>query len=104
MTTADEARRIALGLPDAEEVETWGHPTFRVGGHIFVGLNESAGTANVNATLDTQTALVGERPETFSVSPRVGNSGWVTIVLAGVHADELRELITDAWHLTAPPR
>ena len=45
MSTAATLRQIALEQPDAEEVETWGHPTFRVGGHIFVGLDEVAGTA-----------------------------------------------------------
>ena len=43
---------------------------------------------------------MGERPDVFSVSPRVGKSGWVTVVLAEVRADELRELIADAWRLT----
>jgi hypothetical protein len=37
MSTSAALRRIALEQPGAEEVETWGHPTFRVGGHIFVG-------------------------------------------------------------------
>lgn len=100
MSTAAELRQIALEQPDAEEVETWGHPTFRVGGHIFVGLDEVAGTANINASLETQASLMGERPDVFSVSPRVGKSGWVTVVLAEVRTDELRELIADAWRLT----
>ncbi len=101
MSTPADVRRIALERPGAEEVETWGHPTFRVGGHIFVGLDEVAGTANLNATLETQAALVNERPDTFRVSPRVGKSGWVTVVLADVEGSELRELIDDAWQLTA---
>ncbi len=102
MSTGQKFREIALSLPHAHEVETWGHPAFRVGGRIFVGLDEDAGTANVNATLETQTALVGERPEVFSVSARVGKSGWITIDLAAIPAGELRELITQAWELTAP--
>jgi len=101
MSTAARLRQIALEQPDAEEAEAWGHPTFRVGDHIFVGLDEVAGTANINATLEAQASLVGERPDVFSVSPRVGKSGWVTVVLADVHADELRELVADAWRLTA---
>ena len=101
MSTAATLRQIALAQPDAEEVETWGHPTFRVGGHIFVGLDEVAGTSNLNATLDTQAALVGEHPDVFSVAPRVGKSGWVTVVLAEVRTDTLRELVADAYRLTA---
>jgi len=101
MSAAARLRQIALEQPDAEEVETWGHPTFRVGGHIFAGLDEAAGTANIKATLETQAWLVGEHPDVFSVSPRVGKSGWVTVVLTEVHADKLRELVADAWRLTS---
>jgi hypothetical protein len=100
MSTAAKLRQIALELPGAEEVETWGHPTFRVGGRIFVGLDEVAETANINATLEAQASLVDERPDVFSVSPRIGKSGWVTVVLADVRADKLRELVADAWRLT----
>jgi hypothetical protein len=102
MSTAAKLRQIALEQPEAEEAETWGHPTFRVDGHIFVGLDEVAGTANIKATLEAQAALVSGRPDVFSVSPRVGQSGWVTVVLADVPADELRELVADAWRLTTP--
>lgn len=103
MSTVATLRQIALDQPDADEVETWGHPTFRVGGHIFVGLDEVAGTANIKATLEMQALLVGERPDVFSVSPRVGTSGWITVVLAEVQADTLHELIADAWHLSTQP-
>jgi hypothetical protein len=63
-------------------------------------LDAVAGTANINASRETQASLVAARPDVFSVSPRVGKSGWVTVVLAGVRADELRELVADAWRLT----
>jgi predicted DNA-binding protein (MmcQ/YjbR family) len=48
-----------------------------------------------------RTPVPSGRPHVFSVSPRVGKSGWVTVVPADVRADELRELVADAWHLTA---
>ena len=35
MVTATQLRELALGLPGAEERETWGHPTFRVRDKIF---------------------------------------------------------------------
>jgi hypothetical protein len=31
MSTAAKLRQIALEQPNAEKVETWGHPTFRIG-------------------------------------------------------------------------
>ena len=38
MVSADEARRIALALPDAVELDHHGKPSFRVRGKIFATL------------------------------------------------------------------
>lgn len=35
----ERVREICLGFPDAVEVETWGHPTFRAGKRIFATVN-----------------------------------------------------------------
>jgi len=40
MVTAAELRELALGLPGAQERETWGHPTFRVRDKIFASMYE----------------------------------------------------------------
>ena len=40
MTTADELRRVVLALPEAEERETWGHPTFRARDKLFAALSD----------------------------------------------------------------
>jgi predicted DNA-binding protein (MmcQ/YjbR family) len=42
MITADELRRVVLSLPEAEERETWGHPTFRVRDKLFAALSDDA--------------------------------------------------------------
>ena len=36
--TGSQLRELALGLPGAQERETWGHPTFRVRDKIFVSM------------------------------------------------------------------
>ncbi len=36
--SGDDARRLALSLPEAEERETWGHPTFRVRDKMFMAM------------------------------------------------------------------
>src|SRR5260370_2120466 len=33
-------RQICLALPEAKEVEAWGHPTFRAGKKMFAGFGE----------------------------------------------------------------
>ncbi|MHB8574844.1 MAG: MmcQ/YjbR family DNA-binding protein [Dehalococcoidia bacterium] len=93
---------MALALPEAEERETWGEATFRVRDKIFAMLH--AETANVKASLEAQQALVASEPATFSIAPYTGRYGWVSIRLASVDPDELRELLEEAWRRTAPKR
>jgi hypothetical protein len=100
----DTLRRIALALPEAVEQETWGTPTFRVRKRIFVMLAEGEREAWVKSTHDEQRALTQMDPETFFVPPYVGPSGWVGVRFRTVDRDEMRELLTEAWRLTAPKR
>jgi hypothetical protein len=103
--TGDDLRRIAMGLPEVEEKVTWEVDiTFRVRDKIFVVMGQDGATASVKATLEVQQALVTSEPETFSVSHYTGRFGWTTVRLAGIEADELRDLVEDAWRRTAPKR
>jgi hypothetical protein len=102
--SADEVRRLVSELPETEERETWGHPTFRVRDKMFAGMAEDGSRMSVKADRAAQAALVGSEPETFFVPDYVGHHGWVGIVLDRVDPEELRELITEAWRRTAPKR
>jgi len=99
-----ELRAFALSLPEAEERETWGEATFRVRDRIFVMAAPDGKTASVKASLEEQAALIRADPETFSVAPYVGRHGWILVRLGGVDATEMRELVTEAWRMTAPKR
>ena len=104
--TGPQLRELALGLPGAEERETWGHPTFRVRDKIFASLWDSeAGTvATVKASPEDQAELVAADPATFGVASHVGRYGWTTVQLDRVDPDEMRELVVEAWRRTAPRR
>ena len=104
MVTGNEFRKTALSLPEAEERETWGHPTFRVRDKMFATLSDDGRQATVKATREEQAALVAAAPGTFDVPAYVGRHGWVGIQLATVDTTELRELLVEAWRQTAPGR
>jgi hypothetical protein len=104
MITADELRQVVRSLPEAEERETWGHPTFRVRDRMFAAMSDDGQEATVKATRQEQAALVSAAPETFGIPAYVGRHGWVSIQLATVDPAELRELIVEAWRQTAPKR
>lgn len=101
---AGALRSHALSLPGAVEQETWGDATFRVRGKIFCILAPDERSASLKASLDDQEALVATRPRTYSVAPYVGRYGWISVRLPGADPDEVRDLITQAWRMTAGKR
>jgi hypothetical protein len=104
MMTAKGVRQLALSLPETSERETWGEATFRVKEKIFVTIGPDGKAAGVKASKEDQQHLVKSDPETFSVSHYTGRFGWVTVQLARVAREEMRNLIINAWRRTAPKK
>ncbi len=105
MPTFDDVRRIALSLPEAEEILTWETDvTFRVRRKIFVIGGDGATRVSIKSTPFLQEALIERDPETFARAAYVGRFGWLTVDLDRVEPDELERLIRDAWRLTAPKK
>jgi hypothetical protein len=97
-------RRIALSLPEAEEIETWETATFRVRRKIFAMFSDRERDAWVKSTSEDQAALVEMHPDMFFVPPYVGPKGWIGLRVAKVGSQEASELVTEAWRMTAPKR
>jgi hypothetical protein len=103
--TGDDLRRFALALPETTEKVTWDVDiTFRVRDKIFAIMGPDGGSASIKASLEAQQALVASDPKTFSVSAYTGRYGWTTVNLEHVEADELQELVEEAWRRTAPKK
>jgi hypothetical protein len=112
MADADDVRRVALALPDVEEIDSDGFD-FRVGGKGFVWsyperlpgqrrvIRTDVAVLFVGDEAEKQALLLGE-PEIFFTAP--GYDGWplVMLRLAEVDLDRLTELVTDAWRMRAP--
>jgi hypothetical protein len=103
MTTTEQARHMALALPEAVERDHHGRPSFRVAERIFatlwderhmnVMLDESGILTAVQATPDACTELWWGKRLTA-----------VQVDLAHVVPALLSELLTDAWERRAPRR
>jgi hypothetical protein len=104
MSSGEDLREIALSLPEASERETWGSATFRVRDKIFVIMSDDGRGASVKATRDEQSALIAEDPETFTYPAYVGQHGWIGVDVQRIGGEHLRELVTEAWRMTAPKR
>ncbi|MFF5263137.1 MmcQ/YjbR family DNA-binding protein [Actinomadura viridis] len=101
----EEFLEIVLGLPEVEQRDGHASTTgFRVQGKGFCYLDEAEASVMVKATREEQAALVAEDPEVFTASWTSGRFGWVSIRLAGVDRDELVELVTEGWRLSASKR
>ena len=112
MADEDDVRRLALGLPGVEEIDSDGFD-FRVGGKGFVWSypERKSGKPRVIRTdivvlfvgdeAEKQALLLGE-PGIFFTAP--GYDGWplVMLRLAEVDVARLTELVTDAWRMRAP--
>jgi len=112
MADADDVRRVALDLPDVEEIDSDGFD-FRVGGKGFVWsyperlsgqrrvIRTDIAVLFVGDEAEKQALLLGE-PEVFFTVP--GYDGWplVMLRLAQVDIERLTELVTDAWRMRAP--
>ena len=105
-------RKLCLALPEAREVEAWGEPTFRVktmfAMYAAAGNHHGDGRASVwvKALKTNQELMVAAAPKRFFVPPYVGPSGWIGVYLDTPQTDwnELRELLWDAWRLSAPKK
>lgn len=107
MSSEAELRRVALALPEAVEVETWGHPTFRVRTKMFATCgtgDHGRPTATMKAPPGEQQALVASDPDTFFVPAYVGTKGWIGVRLDRVDTGELAELVEESYRMTAPKR
>jgi len=89
-------------LAEVERAESRDYTSFSVRGRRFGYHWPRTSTVGLKQTLSEQEALVAERPDVFEVQFTSGGFGWVVVHLPGIDADELAELVYEAWQLSAP--
>jgi hypothetical protein len=103
--TLDEVARMALALPETEEVPAWeGERTWRVRNKIFVMGAPGYPHITVKTSPAEQAELIAVDPDTYAFAPYVGRFGWTQVRLSTVDSEQLRELVVEAWRRTAPKR
>ncbi|MGJ6964600.1 MmcQ/YjbR family DNA-binding protein [Streptosporangium sp. G11] len=102
--SVDEFLEMLKKLPEVKQSDGGDWISLKVRDKGFGYLWEKTETVGLKATIEEQIALVAERPEVFEVQFTMGRFGWVVVHLAKIDADELFELVTEAWCLTAPKR
>lgn len=105
MTTEDDVRRLALGLPEVTERPAWGSPAFYVRGKILARVHEAPGILVCwRSSLEEREVLLEAEPEKFFTTDHYRDHTSVLVRLDHVEADELAELLLEAWESRAPKR
>jgi hypothetical protein len=101
--TTDEARKLAVALPEAEEQDHHGRPSFRVNGKIFATVPDDE---HMNVMLDEGGIL-----EAMQAHPDVCEEvRWgkrltaVRVDLGKADPEILSRMLLEAWELRAPKR
>jgi hypothetical protein len=112
VTDAEDVRRLALALPQVEEIDSDGFD-FRVAGKGFVWsypertpgqprrIRTDVAVLYVGDEAEKQALLLGE-PRVFFTAPEYRDWPLVLLRLAEVDPERLAELVTDAWRMRAP--
>ena len=89
-------------LAEVERAQARDYTSFSVRGKRFGYYWPRTKTVGLKQTIHEQLALVAERPDVFEIQFTAGGFGWVVVYLTKIDADELRELVYEAWRLSAP--
>ena len=99
---ADDLRRLALELPEAEEKSHFDRPDFRVRGIIFASLKNPR-IAVVKLTREQQEVMAAAEPDIFSaVAGSWGVKGWTEIYLEFADEAALKSALASAWKNVVP--
>jgi hypothetical protein len=119
MATWDDVRRLALAMPESEEVVSRGHAQWRVKDKLFVWerpLRRSDLEALGDAAPDgpilgarvehevAKQALIADDPDVFFTTPHFDGFPAILVQLERVSPTALDEIVTEAWLCRAPKR
>ena len=103
MVTIDEVRAFASTLPRSSEGLVRGRVKFRIGRIVYLSLSRDGSTMGFAFPKELRNALVESEPEKFSLpSESDMRYHWAHVHLDVIDADEMRELVEDAWAFCVP--
>jgi hypothetical protein len=105
VVTIEEIRAVAITLPRSSEGVVRGRVKFRIGRIVYLSLSRDGSTMGFAFPKEWRDALVESEPHKFSLPSESDlRYNWVHVRLAAIDADEMRELVEDAWAFCVPKR
>ena len=103
MVTSDEVRALASTLPRSTEAVVRGRVKFRIGQIVYLSLAPDGMTMGCGFPKEFRAAAVETEPAKFSLPRESGmRFNWIHVHLAAIDADEMRDLVEDAWARCVP--
>jgi len=105
VVTIDEVRGFAITLPRSNEAFVRGRLKFRIGRIVYLSFSRDETVMGFAFPKEWRDALVESEPEKFSLPSQSDlRYHWVHVRLAAIDADEMRDLVEDAWAFCVPKR
>ena len=103
--TIDEVRPLALTLPRSYEALVRDRVKFRVGSIVYLAFSRDETEMGFAFPKDERQALVESEPDKFLMPGQSDlRYNWVVVRLDTIDADEMRELVLDAWRMVVPKK
>jgi hypothetical protein len=105
VVTVDEVRALALSLPRTTEHLIHDRVKFRIGAIVYVAFSRDEELMGFAFPKEERQALVASEPDKFELP---GTSdlryNWVVARMSALSAEEMRELVIEAWRMCVPKR
>ena len=80
-----------------------GHVKFRIGQIVYLSLSPDGSRMGCGFPKEFRQAAVDGEPEKFSLPSRSDmRFNWIHVALAAIDAEEMRDLVEDAWSRVVP--
>ena len=105
MAVVDDVLSLGSSLDRSYVVTVRGRLKFRVGSIVYTAFSQDESVMGFAFPKEERAALVAARPDVFFL-PRESDLRfhWVEAWLDALDADEMRELVLDAWRMVVPQR
>lgn len=98
MYTIASLRKLALSLPDTEELPHFEKVSFRRKGKIYATIHEGTQVATLKLSLVWQSVYVAAAPHVFSPVPGSwGTKGFTHALLQNAPPEMIEEALRNAW-------
>jgi hypothetical protein len=104
MMSVEEVRTFAMSLPESEEIEHWGKPSFRVKNKIFAVVQEDSVSLVIKTTGDDKHIYTTMDASVYSIPESFTKLNYMIVNLELVDPEELRGLLIKAWCSMAPKK